>query len=119
MVEMAQGIRSEPMATTDASTEEVVTSVGIESVAVEAADGLAIQGTLYALEDDQPHPGVILLHMLGSSREAWVDSGLTTMLAENGYTVLAVDMRGHGTAMLDRQPALAEFILAWLNQHLK
>lgn len=26
---------------------------------------------------------------------------------------------GHGTAMLDRQPALAEVILAWLNQHLK
>jgi len=39
-------------------------------------------------------PAVILLHMLRRTRADW--DSVATWLQENGYTVLAFDMRGHG-----------------------
>ncbi|MEZ4515914.1 MAG: alpha/beta fold hydrolase [Chloroflexota bacterium] len=69
---------------------------GQESMPVEAADGLVIQSTLYLPGSATPAPGVMLLHMLGSNRAAWEQTGLVDTLLADGIAVLAVDMRGHG-----------------------
>ena len=62
----------------------------------EGANGLPLRATLTRPDDDQPHPGVILLHMLNSRRGVWADLGVSEALASDGFTVLALDMRGHG-----------------------
>lgn len=58
-------------------------------------DGLDLVGTFYAPQKDPPPwPGVILLHMLYSDRSQW--GSFPHQLAESGYGVLSVDLRGHG-----------------------
>jgi pimeloyl-ACP methyl ester carboxylesterase len=58
-------------------------------------DGLDLVGTFYAPEKvSPPWPGVILLHMLYSDRSQW--GSFPHLLAESGYSVLSVDLRGHG-----------------------
>lgn len=53
-------------------------------------DGDQVHGTRYGDGD----PGVLLVHGLASqSREL---GALPTVLADHGYTVLAIDLRGHG-----------------------
>jgi dienelactone hydrolase len=62
---------------------------------IEASDGLKLVGTYYAPVDiPAPWPGVILLHMLGSDRSTW--DAYATQLADAGFAVFALDMRGHG-----------------------
>ncbi len=61
---------------------------------VTAADGLRLVGTFSPGAGAGPRPAVLLLHMLGSNREAWAP--LAPELADVGYSVLALDMRGHG-----------------------
>jgi len=68
----------------------------VETVTIEAADGLMLHATYYGPGGAAPFPGVILLHMLGSNRQVWDEVGFAPLLAGNGYAVLAVDMRGHG-----------------------
>ncbi len=68
----------------------------ISDLTIVADDGTPIATTLYLPEGDGPFPGVMLLHMLGARRQDWEERGLTEMLTEAGYAVLAVDMRGHG-----------------------
>lgn len=80
----------------------------VENVTVPAEDGLLLQATLYRPAEGQHLPGVILLHMLGSSRQAWAETGLPNQLAAQGYAVLALDMRGHGETGGERNWALAE-----------
>lgn len=63
-----------------------------EHITLEAGDGLALVGEYYA--QDEAAPAVLLLHMLGSNRGAW--GPFLTPLYDAGYSVLAVDMRGHG-----------------------
>lgn len=65
-------------------------------VEVSAADGLTLVGDWYAVALDAEilKPGVILMHMYGSSRSAW--EPLVPALVEAGYNVLNVDLRGHG-----------------------
>jgi dipeptidyl aminopeptidase/acylaminoacyl peptidase len=72
------------------ATEEAVTPQAVE---VEAADGLLLRGDYYAPAAENA-PAVLLLHQLGSSRVSW--SPLIPALLDEGYTVLAVDLRGHG-----------------------
>lgn len=68
-----------------------------EEVSIAAADGLNLIGTLYRSPDDTPSsPGVLLLHMLNSNRTVWEQTGLVAALVDEGYVVLALDMRGHG-----------------------
>ncbi len=78
-----------------------------ETVTVEASDGLLIQATLYATSGPASHPGVILLHQLDSNRQIWEENGFAARLVENGYVVLAVDMRGHGETGGDKDWVLA------------
>ena len=63
-------------------------------VTIEAVDGLQIAGTFYPTQGDGRQPAVLLLHMLNSNRIVWAD--FAAQLNESGYSVLAVDMRGHG-----------------------
>lgn len=61
---------------------------------VKAADGLALKGDFYAAPGEGTHPAVLLLHMLNGSRAQW--KSLIGPLLDDGYSVLAVDLRGHG-----------------------
>jgi len=64
-------------------------------VSIEASDGLTLVGDFIVpdgLEGDAP--AVLLLHMLGSNRSAY--EPLLPYLADAGFIVLNVDMRGHG-----------------------
>jgi len=57
------------------------------------SDGLSIAGTYY-VAPVRPAPIVLLLHMSGSSKEAW--KSFAPQLQAAGYSVLAIDLRGHG-----------------------
>lgn len=78
-----------------------------EVLTFEGAAGLPIVAGFHAPGGSGPFPGVILLHMLGSDRRAWTETGLVDALAGAGYAVLAVDMRGHGET-----GGAAEWVLA-------
>lgn len=79
-----------------------------EALAFEGAEGLAIAATLYKPAGDGRFPGVILLHMLGSESDVWVQTGLVDALVGAGYAALAVDLRGHGATGGTADWALAE-----------
>ncbi len=61
-------------------------------VELSASDGVRLAATYWS--PGAPGPGVILLHMCNSSREAWY--GLGPKLAARGLHVLALDYRGYG-----------------------
>lgn len=61
---------------------------------VEMEDGLQISGDLYMPGSDQPLPGVVMLHMLGTDRTVW--GNFPEELAKACYAVLNIDLRGHG-----------------------
>lgn len=46
-------------------------------------------------------PAVILIHQGGSSRNEWIELSLIDKLLENGYAVLAYDIRLHGKSAKD------------------
>ena len=57
------------------------------------SDGFTIYGDYY----DGGEKAIILLHMLGSDRSAW--GTLSKELNEMGYTILNIDLRGHGKSV--------------------
>jgi len=63
------------------------------AVTFRTADGVQIAGTVYQ-PSRRPAPYVILVHMLGRSRDDW--QVLATRLADAGIGALAIDLRGHG-----------------------
>ncbi len=69
-------------------------------VEIAAADGLTLIGSYFTPADhteDSRAPAAILLHMLGSNKEAWgIGTDLIAQMLDAGYVVVAVDMRGHG-----------------------
>lgn len=67
-----------------------------DMVSIEGANELDIVGTLYMPTENssEPRPAVLLLHMFRSNRRSW--RTVAPQLAEAGYVVLAIDMRGHG-----------------------
>ncbi len=83
--------------------ETAVTQPTTDNIIIEAADGLLLHATLSTPGGIPPFPGVILLHMLGSNRQAWEEVGLTNTLLADGYAVLALDMRGHGESDGERK----------------
>jgi len=110
---------SDPEPTTEVEVEvdTADTSATTQNVTISGADGLEIQGTLWLPGGSGPHPGVILLHMLGSNRDSWQPSGLPELLLENGYAVLAIDMRGHGDTGGSPDWALAETDLQLVHEY--
>ena len=86
----------------DASAQDVEP----QPVTILAADGLELVGDYSIPVDQNEYPSVLLLHMLNSSRQGW--DPLIPVLVENGFAVLAIDMRGHGETGGEMNWALAE-----------
>ena len=84
-----------PTITAVPTTELVDDEVnGVDEV-IEASDGLKLASTFYApLDQPPPWPGVVLIHMLWGNRSTWDEIAL--QLAEAGFAVLSIDLRGHG-----------------------
>ena len=83
----------------------MVALLGLVAVAVPAtaagrpvtwtgADGTSIAGLLY--EAGRQAPGVVLVHMLGRSKDEW--ASVASRLQDAGLTTLAMDLRGHGSS---------------------
>ena len=47
-------------------------------------------------------PVIILIHQGGSSKDEWTDLALWQILLDNGYAVLAYDIRQHGESSTDK-----------------
>ena len=83
-----------------------------------APDGTSLAGMLYEASI-RPAPAVVLVHMLGRSKEEW--SWIAERLQDAGVTVLAIDLRGHGgsagspallPAMVTDVPAAVDWLAA-------
>ena len=74
-----------------------------KDVQLVAPDGVKLKATYYAAA--KPGPGLLLLHMCNSSRQAW--SGFAKQAASRGYHVLAMDYRGYGESEGTRASDLA------------
>lgn len=61
-----------------------------QSVSFPTSDGVQIKGSYY----DGGDKSIILLHMLGRNRSDWND--FANLLQKEGYSVLSIDLRGHG-----------------------
>ena len=74
-----------------------ISSAGLDAydqrVTFRAEDGTTISGTWYE-PSSRPAPAVILVHMLGRSRQDWDD--VAERLTAAGIGALAIDLRGHG-----------------------
>ncbi len=81
--------------TSEEIDEKQVTS-GIKDVTLTTSDNINIASTYFYNTGDK---SVILLHMLGQDRSTYTDFAL--QLQANGYSVLAIDFRGHGESDLD------------------
>ena len=77
-------------------------------VVIAAPDELGIVGTFNGDNSAGPQPGVLLLHMLGGTRNDWETIDFSTILNQNGYATLAIDLRGHGDSISAVDWALAE-----------
>lgn len=62
-------------------------------VTFSAADGTTLAG-LYYEAANRPAPAVVLVHMLGRSKDEW--SLIAERLQNAGISVVAMDLRGHG-----------------------
>jgi dienelactone hydrolase len=65
------------------------------TVTFTAPDGTSLAAMFYETSN-RPAPGVVLVHMLGRSKDEW--SALADRIQSAGATVLAVDLRGHGSS---------------------
>jgi predicted acyl esterase len=90
-----------------------------EVVSISASDGLELRGDFYrpaGAEEDTP--AVLLMHMLGSQRNAY--EPLLPDLLDAGYIVLNIDLRGHGETggRHDWELAVSDVqtLLDWLRQ---
>jgi alpha-beta hydrolase superfamily lysophospholipase len=63
------------------------------AVALTAPDGTPLAAMIYE-GAPRPAPAVVLVHMLGRSKDEW--NAVALRLQEAGLTVLTVDLRGHG-----------------------
>ena len=61
-------------------------------------------GTRVAYDCHGKGPAIVLLHGGGGSRQEWHEAGVVRRLQED-YTVIAVDLRGHGESGLPTDPA--------------
>jgi alpha-beta hydrolase superfamily lysophospholipase len=87
-------------------------------VKVPMADGLEIWGDFYAATGTEKAPAALLLHQFNGSSFEWQEFAVP--LAEQGYNVLAIDMRGQGLTGGDVDWKLAESdalaLMGWLRE---
>jgi alpha-beta hydrolase superfamily lysophospholipase len=86
------------------------------TVTFSAPDGTTLAAILYE-PSTRPTPGVVLVHMLGRSKDEWAP--VAERLQQAGATVLAIDLRGHGassgaTAILPPMAADVRAAVEWL-----
>ncbi|MGD9903790.1 MAG: alpha/beta hydrolase [Vicinamibacterales bacterium] len=91
-------------------------ALAAELVPLRAADGTALTATWYP-PPRTPAPAVVLVHMLGRTRDDW--RGFAERLRVAGAAALAVDLRGHGgsAGAAAPSPAMAQDVeaaVAWL-----
>ena len=110
-------LESEGMLTEAPEVEPHTPVLVSETVTISSVDDLEIVAT-FSTDAASPaqQPGVLLLHMLNSRRDAW--DPLVPALQEAGYAVLAVDMRGHGETGGSQDWEMADLdmdvLLSWL-----
>lgn len=85
-------------------------------VSVTSFDGTQLAATLYE-PSSRPSPAVVLVHMLGRSKDDW--HNIAERLEDAGVMVLAIDLRGHGRSsgsMATLQPMVGDVASAvgWL-----
>lgn len=62
-------------------------------VGLTARDGTPLTGQIFDASS-RPSPGIVLVHMLGKSKDEW--TWMAERLQDAGATVLTIDLRGHG-----------------------
>lgn len=72
---------------------EIETSFKMETI---TSDGVRIVGDYYSPKKETKK-AVLLLHMMPADRSSW--KGLAGELVRYGFSVLAIDLRGHGNSM--------------------
>jgi pimeloyl-ACP methyl ester carboxylesterase len=83
----------EVVVVTTAPTATPLPSTDFSALTVVGAEGLTLWASFYPPASASA-PGVLLLHSWGRERGEW--ASFATRLQENGYAVLALDLRGHG-----------------------
>ena len=64
----------------------------------------SLDGTRVAYDRSGAGPAIVLLHGGGGTRQEWHEAGYVRHLRDH-YTVIAVDLRGHGESSLPTDPA--------------
>ncbi len=99
------GVMSVLLATTtvDAQAQKPVKIIHDDIVLTTARpDNLEIHITYYQSDLGKQTPVVILLHAEGSNRQVWAGkSGFAERLWNQGYAVIAVDLRKHGQSVIE------------------
>jgi dienelactone hydrolase len=74
---------------------------GAQGVALTTTDGYRVVGWYWPPKGKGPNggdvPGIILLHQRGKDKSSW--GSLPAGLVAEGYSVLAIDLRGHGQTL--------------------
>jgi alpha-beta hydrolase superfamily lysophospholipase len=73
-----------------------------QDVTFTTTDGFKIHGTLYEADGDR---AVLLLHMLNGNRHQW--DSFAKDLWSDGFTVLSIDLRGHGESVIKGETNIA------------
>jgi len=88
---------------------------GVRHVSFTTIDHVEIAAIYHsALDTDTLRPAILLMHGGNQSKMTWVEVGLFDALAEQGYHVLSIDIRGRGDSgvgyeeELRRNPAIAQ-----------
>lgn len=91
----------------------------IRPVTFPTADGVEVSALVGRGGSGEPQPAVILLHDLSGTKETWLtDTPLFVELLEQGYAVVALDLRGFGETPLPegRQvPLIADLEVSFLD----
>ena len=74
----------------DAKTADVAR----ERISFKGRDGNAIAADLYPCAASEPRGVVLMVHGGGQTRHSW--RGSSSLLAQNGWTAITMDQRGHG-----------------------
>ncbi len=69
-------------------------NVSVSDVKMTAIDGVEVRGSAYLPTKEKPSGSIVLVHMLGQDRHSYDD--FAPLLAQKGFAVLSIDMRGHG-----------------------
>jgi len=96
------------------SAQDATTTPPSPVVKVTASDGQVLVGDFIPAPGDGDKPSVLLMHMYQSIRQAWKD--FVPELTNAGYSVLNVDLRGHGaTGGPMNWPATVTDVQTWLD----